>query len=135
VQSKILITIALSGWMTTALSAQAPSAGSSATTPATAPTVHLEGCLYPPAGNQSTSQESKYIIENLTIISHRDGSATPPARYAIQDATNGQEQMKALAGRRVGVTGRVVSDSESPELAVVAIREIVGQCAPRALAP
>ncbi|MGE0704234.1 MAG: hypothetical protein AB7F99_14895 [Vicinamibacterales bacterium] len=133
---RILVTLTLTAWMTAGLAAQAPSAvGTESVRAALAePSVHLEGCLYEDvSGSQpSTQQASGYIVEDLKVISQRDSGAEVPVRYAVRGAADTGDRLKAFAGKRVGITGRVGTDANPPELQVTAIREIVGQCARRA---
>ncbi len=129
----VVISIMLTALLTAGLFAQAPSAGrESAPATIAEPNVHLEGCLYVGGGANQSTQGAGYILEDLKVISHRDGSAAMATRYAARAAADTQDRMKALAGKRVGLTGRVVNDADPAELQVTAIREIVGQCARRA---
>ena len=147
-------------WTTAALAAQVPPVNRpSAPRPAEIPSstvgpgqlaTTLVGCLYR-ASNQASGTD--YILADATVAarpgdpaSARVAPGTVPRTGSIYDVENlPAERLKALAGKRVEIRGRI-DDEETPtatdhrdtedlpELEALSIREVPGTC-PSAPAP
>lgn len=94
--------------------------------------IHLEGCLYP---ERALSAAKPVIVPAgsvepyvLTDTKHISGEPrSDEARvFALHEVA--PDRLRALNGKRVGVTGRVAEQTGMPALHVISLREIVGAC-------
>jgi hypothetical protein len=94
--------------------------------------VHVEGCVFPqraltaskavlmPAGSTDA-----YFLTNINVIAAPGDGIDDKSVFKLDRVA--QERLRALIGKRVGVTGRI-ERSADPLFRVTSIREIVGIC-------
>lgn len=94
--------------------------------------IHLEGCLFP---ERALSAAKPVIVPAgsveqyvLTDTEHISGEAPSGEATVYELHEVAQDRLRALNGKRVGVTGRVEDQTGMPALRVISLREIVGAC-------
>ena len=96
--------------------------------------VHLEGCVFPKRAMSTMKPviapvgSEDYVLTHTKVVAGTGGAATESDGSAFKLEQVSQERLRALIGKRVGVTGRIGDEPELPEFQVISIREISGSC-------
>jgi len=94
--------------------------------------LHVEACLFPKRALSSTQpvtvlpgSNEDYVVTDTKVISASPG-VNGDRQFLLKDVT--QDELRQLAGKRVGVSARVEEKPDLPELRVISIRETSGSC-------
>jgi len=97
--------------------------------------VHFEGCVFPGRALTAsgpvvaaTSGET-YVLTHTKIVAGTAESQEEEAPLTLREVA--EERLRALNGKRVGVTGRIDASAKPRAFQVVSIREIAGTCPTR----
>jgi hypothetical protein len=113
-------------------STQEPQTAAEAQLSTAGPSLHLEGCVFPERALSATGsivvpagRAEDYVLTETKVLAGSDG-ATEGGIFRLEQVP--QDRLRALIGKRVGVTGRIEDESTPPVFRVTSIREIVGTC-------
>jgi hypothetical protein len=125
------VLLGASPWVQARASVQEPNAAASAQANTM---IHLEGCVFTETALTATTPvvipagtTQAYVLTHTKKISgSQPDDEVAKTIYALDKID--QDQLRALYGKRVGVTGRVKTAPKRPQIEVVSIREISGGC-------
>ncbi len=99
--------------------------------------LYLEGCVFPKMALSGTMPSivpvgtvEDYVLSDTKVLSAADGVDTSGVTL-LQLAQVSQPRLRALIGKRVGVTGHVEAKPDLPVMDVTSIRPISGECPAR----